>query len=84
MQIFNGIIEHSQGESFTLDMLVEYPNGNPYIISSQLINPYILFTIASSQYDQNDRYIMRHWLDTRNEDGSEKFPVFIKLDLMRG
>ena len=76
MQIFNGIIEHTQGESFTLDMLVEYPNGNPYIISSQLINPYILFTIASSQYDQNDRYIMRHWLDTRNEDGSEKFPRF--------
>lgn len=63
MEIFNGIIRHTQGESFTLDMDVKYPNGDPYIISSELENPYILFTIASTQYTQNNRYIMRHWLD---------------------
>jgi len=76
MQIFNGNIEHTQGESFTLDREVAYPNGDPYIISSQVNNPYILFTIASSQYEQKDRYIMRHWLDTTNEDGTLKFPRF--------
>lgn len=78
MEIFNGRVEHTQGESFTLDMLVAYPNGNPYIISSQLDHPYILFTIASTQFDQRDRYIMRHWLDTLNEDGTEKFPRFFQ------
>lgn len=71
MQVFNGVIEHTQGESFTLDMDVRYPNGDPYIISSQLENPYILFTIASTQYTQNERYIMRHWLDA-----SVDFPRF--------
>ena len=71
MQIFNGVIQHTQGESFTLDMDVKYPNGDPYIISSELENPYILFTIASTQYTQNKRYIMRHWLDA-----SHDFPRF--------
>jgi len=71
MEIFNGRVEHTQGESFTLDMLVSYPNGDPYIISSQVDNSYILFTIASTQYDQKARYIMRHWLDA-----SEDFPKF--------
>ena len=71
MQIFNGVIQHTQGESFTLDMDVKYPNGDPYIISSELENPYILFTIASTQYTQNKRYIMRHWLDA-----SKDFPRF--------
>jgi len=71
MQVFNGVIEHTQGESFTLDMDVRYPNGDPYIISSQLENPYILFTIASTQYHQKDRYIMRHWLNA-----SIDFPRF--------
>ena len=76
MQIYNGQIQHTQGESFTLDMLLVYPNGDPYIISSSIANPYILFTIASTQFDQNHRYIMRHWLDTKNEDGTYKFPRF--------
>lgn len=71
MQIFNGVIQHTQGESFTLDMDVKYPNGDPYIISSELENPYILFTIASTQYTQNKRYIMRHWLNA-----SLDFPRF--------
>lgn len=71
MQIFNGVIQHTQGESFTLDMDIRYPNGDPYIISSELENPYILFTIASTQYTQNERYIMRHWLDA-----SYDFPRF--------
>lgn len=71
MQIFNGVIEHTQGESFTLDLDVRYPNGDPYIVSSELENPYILFTIASTQYSQKDRYIMRHWLDA-----SKDFPRF--------
>lgn len=71
MEIFNGVIRHTQGESFTLDMDVKYPNGDPYIISSELENPYILFTIASTQYTQNERYIMRHWLDA-----SVDFPKF--------
>lgn len=71
MQIFNGVIQHTQGESFTLDMDVRYPNGDPYIISSKLENPYILFTIASTQFTQKERYIMRHWLDA-----SKDFPRF--------
>lgn len=76
MQIYNGQIQHTQGESFTLDMLLAYPNGDPYIISSLIPNPYILFTVASTQFDQNNRYVMRHWLDTKNEDGTYRFPRF--------
>ena len=71
MEIFNRVIKHTQGESFTLDMDVKYPNGDPYIVSSELENPYILFTIASTQYTQNERYIMRHWLDAAKD-----FPRF--------
>lgn len=78
MQIYNNIIEHTQGESFTLDLDVRYPNGNPYIISSELRHPYILFTIASTQYEQNKRYVMRHWLDTRDAANNELYPRFFQ------
>lgn len=78
MQIYNNIIEHTQGESFTLDLDVRYPNGNPYIISSELSHPYILFTIASTQYEQNKRYVMRHWLDTRDAANNELYPRFFQ------
>lgn len=78
MEINNGRVQHTQGESFTLDMFVRYPNGDPYILSSRSEHPFILFTVASTQYDQNGRYIMRHWLDTKNEDGTDKFPRFFQ------
>lgn len=71
MKTFDNEITIHQGESFTIDKLVENKDGSPYIISNKLVNPYFLLTVSSSKYSQSNRYVKNYWLDLVN------FPRFL-------
>lgn len=71
MKTFNNEIVIHQGESFTIDKLIENIDGSPYIISNKLANPYFLLTVSTSKYAQSNRYVKNYWLDLKN------FPRFL-------
>ena len=66
MQVRNNEIIVRRGETFTVSKLIQNRDGAPYIISSELSNPYWLFTVSSLRYDQKDRYILNKWLDLKD------------------
>lgn len=61
MRVFRNEISVERGENFTLDMLIQNKDGSPFIISSELENPYFLLTISSCEYDIDSRIIKRYW-----------------------
>ena len=63
MKTLNNILVVHRNETFTMDKLIQNRDGSPYIISFDLENPYWLLTVASTRYDQKDRYIQNWWLD---------------------
>lgn len=52
-----------RNESFTIDKIIRYSNGFPFVISNKLSNPYILLSITNSRYNQEGKYIYNKWLD---------------------
>lgn len=90
MKTFNNEIIVRRNETFTIDKFVETRDRAPYIISSALKNPFFLITIASSLYNQKDRYICNVWMpvtvprfdstipvnlaDFKKADGSKLYP----------
>ena len=50
-----------RGEPFTLDFNVTNEDGSPYVLGN-LLNPYLLITIASSKYKQDNRLIKKLWI----------------------
>lgn len=51
-----------QGETFSIDYLLQNRDGSPYIISNKSTNPYFLITVASTKYFQSGRYVKNYWL----------------------
>lgn len=62
MRVFNHELTVRRNESFTLDKPVVNKDGSPYIISSELINPYFLITVSSTLYQNEDSYNYHAWL----------------------
>lgn len=62
MKTYNNELSVTRGESFTLDFEVKNPDGSPYIVSSRLLNPHWLITVANSRYNQLNRYLLNKWL----------------------
>ena len=52
----------TRGESFSIDKIVLNQNGDPFIISNQLKNPYFLIKISQSKFAQQDNYYLNVWL----------------------
>ena len=71
MKTYNNEISIQRGETFTMSKILQNKDGSPYIISSELNNPFFLLTIASSSYAQKGRYIKNYWLDLKD------FPRFL-------
>ena len=71
MKSFNNEIVIRQGQSFTIDKLIENLDSSPYIISNKLQNPYFLITVSSSAYEQANLYVKNYWLDLKD------FPRFL-------
>lgn len=53
----------TRGEVFVLSREVVYKSGAPYVLRSQLNNPYLLITISSNSYRMKGKYFRRYWLD---------------------
>lgn len=66
MKVFDNELVVQRGETFTLSKIIENKDGSPYIISSELNEPYWLVTVASGQFDYEDRYICNKWLSLKN------------------
>lgn len=62
MRTYGNEIVVQRGESFTIDKSIRTANGDPYIISNHLTNPYIVLTVSSSEHAQNNRYVHNYWL----------------------
>lgn len=66
VQIHNNEITVNRGEAFTMRKIIQNRDGSPYIVSSRLKNPHWLVTVASSLYEQKDRYVLNKWLSLKN------------------
>ena len=62
MKVYNNELYVSQGEEFTVDFEIQNPDGTPYIVSSDIENPYFLVTFANSRYTQQNQYKLNLWL----------------------
>ena len=63
MKTIGNNIVVTRGEVFVLARDIVYNNGAPYVLRSQLENPYLLITISSNTYRLAGRYFKRYWLD---------------------
>ena len=66
MRILGTDIYAQRNETVGIDFTIQNPDGTPYIVSSELVNPYILFTIGSANFKQTNRYVKNYWLDLAN------------------
>lgn len=63
MRTIGNNIVVTRGEVFVLARDIVYRNGAPYVLRSQLENPYLLITISSNTYRMKGKYFRRYWLD---------------------
>lgn len=75
MKTIGNNIVVTRGEVFVLARDVVYRNGAPYILRSQLENPYLLITISSNTYRMQGKYFRRYWLDLST------YPAFDKAEI---
>lgn len=73
----NEMVVH-RGETFTIDRLVQNRDGSPFIISSKYKNPYLLLTVTSAKYSQENRYLANWWLSLKD---MPRFPNTIVKDV---
>lgn len=62
MRVFNHELTVHRNESFTIDKIIQNRDGSPYIISSELKNPYFVITVSSTLYPTDDGYTFHAWL----------------------
>ena len=70
-----------RGEVLTLDFAVTNAKGDPFMVFQKWKNPYLVFTVSSSQYKQDGDYREVHWLDLvyryeQQDDGTLKLELF--------
>lgn len=75
MRIYADRIQVERGEAWTYDVYFQNRDGSPYIVSSEMQNPQILVTVASSKYTQNGRYIANFWNDV-----AQAYPRFYSTE----
>lgn len=76
MKVYNNELYVSQGEEITVDFEIQNPDGSPYIVSSEITNPYYLVTFANSRYTQQNQYKLNLWLKI----GYPSTPTFISTN----
>ena len=63
MRMNNNDIICYRGEVFTLDFRVVNDDGSPYVLPDDGNSKYMLISIESNRYEQENRYSQRYWLD---------------------
>lgn len=66
MRSFNNDVEISRNEPFSIDRIIKFTDGSPYIVSSELRNPYFLVSVSTTQYEQANRKVYNKWLDLKD------------------
>lgn len=63
MQLKGYDITIQQGETFSIDYVLQNRDSSPYILSCKSANPYFLLTVSSTKYYQEGRYVKNYWLE---------------------
>ena len=84
MKNFNNELVVHRNETFTIDKIIQNKDGSPYVISSALENPYFLLTVASSKYQQTNRYVKNYWLSLENYPRFEQTKAINLKGLLNG
>lgn len=63
MKTLNNEIFVQRGETFSIDRLIENKDTSPFVISSEIGNPYFLLTVSNARYEQEQRYVYRKWVN---------------------
>lgn len=63
MRILGKQIIAYRGEVFVMSMEVVRSDGSPYVLRSQLNNPYLLISVSSNTYRLKGKYLKNYWLD---------------------
>lgn len=66
MKTLNNEIFVQRGETFSIDRTIENKDTTPFIISSEIANPYFLLTVSSTRYEQEKRYVYRKWISLKD------------------
>lgn len=53
----------TRGEVFVMSREVVRQDGSPYVLRSQLDNPYLLISVSSNTYKLKGKYLKNYWLD---------------------
>lgn len=61
MRVFDNSVNTLQQQTFTYERLVQYRNGDPYVIPAGYNNPYIVFSLGSSKYEKNVKLFKSWW-----------------------
>ena len=80
MEVLNNQLYVQQGEAFTLDFLLRNKDNSPYIVSSQLKNPYYLVTVSSmsTNPDRDKRYLLNKWCKITEDKFFVTTPILIQ------
>ena len=84
MKTFNNELVVHRGETFSIDKIVQNKDGSPYIVSSELNNPYWLLSVSTTRYEQANRYVKNYWLDLANALKFKLTQAFDLKSLMNG
>lgn len=63
MKTIGNNLSVNRGEVFVFARTIEYSDGRPYVLRSQLENPYLLITVSSNTYRLQGKYFKQYWLD---------------------
>lgn len=79
MKVFNHELVVHRNETFTLDKVVQNRDGSPYIITSEMQNPYFVITVSSTLYPTEDGYVYHAWLPVPEPRFHSTVPIDITI-----
>lgn len=63
MKTLGTTLQVYRGNIFKLERSVAYADGKPFMIASNLTNPYLLITVSSNTYTLKGKWTKNYWLD---------------------
>lgn len=66
MKVLDKQVIVRRGEVFVMSREVVRQDGSPYVLRSQLDNPYLLISVSSNTYKLKGKYLKNYWLDLSN------------------
>lgn len=61
MKTYDNSVNTIQDRTFTYERKIAYRNGDPYIISSELHDPQLVFSLASSKFVKEKKFYKEFW-----------------------